>query len=821
MIFNGSALQSIPAFTFNGLTLNNAAGANLAGSVNVGGALTLTSGVLAVGTNTLTLNGAVSATGGSLTSAVTGTVNYNQGSNGQATVLAANYGNLTFSNFNKTLASTGTIGIAGVFTPGTGAGHTITGSTINFNGAGAQTIPGFTYNNLTSSGGAVSRVLDPVNTIRIAGVFTPGTNVYTITGSTIEYNGSVAQVLPPTFTTYNNLTLNNAAGTTGFAGLTVQGTIIVAAGTFTSSSNYNHVQINPGATLTATAASTINVTGNWTNGGTFNASTGTVIFNGGGAQLIGGAAATTFNNLTITGPAVSLGQSITVSGILTLNNDLTTGANTVVQPSSAPASAGAFDVVGNVRRTNLPNPLPTGVALTFGHPNNFINFAAVGARPTDIVVNLVKAAPVGFASAVQRTYTITPTGGGGYTATLRLRYLESELNGNVEGANFIFRRFNGTGWAPVVPTASDFTANWLESNAVTTFSPWTFNSTNAPTAANGTVTGTLTTPEGNAIVGAVVRLSGSQVRKAITAANGNYRFDHVETAGFYSVTPSRANYVFSPTERTFNQLGENTEASFSGSVTGDTANPLDTAEFFVRQQYVDLLNREPDEGGFNYWSDRILECGANTACVNARRRDVAAAFFIEQEFQQTGSFIHGLYKGALGRNPLYSEFSTDRQQLQVGAGLEGTKQALAENFVGRPEFVTRYQPHGSAESFVDAVIQNVQGASGVDLSSQRAAAIAKYNSGATLDQSRSLALRELTEGDTFRQSEYNSAFVLTEYFGYLRRDPDAGGFAFWLNVLNNREPGNFRGMVCAFITSAEYQQRFSSIISHTDQECGQ
>ncbi len=819
VIFNGAALQSIPVFPYNGLTLNNAAGANLAGSVNVGGALTLTSGVLAVGTNTLTLNGAVSATGGSLTSAVTGTVNYNQGSNGQATVLATNYGNLTFSNFSKTLASTGTIGIAGVFTPGTGTGHTITGSTINFNGAAAQTIPGFTYNNLTSSGGAVSRVLDPVNTIRIAGVFTPGTNVYTITGSTVEYNGSVAQVLPPTFTTYNNLTLNNAAGTTGFAGLTVQGTIIVAAGTFTSSSNYNNVQINPGATLTATAASTINVTGNWTNGGTFNASTGTVIFNGGGAQVIGGAAATTFNNLTITGPTVSLGQSITVSGILTLNNDLTTGANTVVQPSSAPASTGTADVVGNVRRTNLPNPLPTGVALTFGNPNNFINFAAVGARPTDIVVNLVKAAPVGFASAVQRTYTITPTGGGGYSATLRLRYLESELNGNIEGPSLLFRRFNGIGWAPVTPTASDFTANWLEHNAITVFSPWTFNSTNSPTAANGTVTGQITTPEGAPIAGTVVRLSGGQNRKAITDANGNYRFDRVETTGFYAVTPTRANYLFTPATRSFNQLGENTDASFSASVTGDATNPLDTAEYFVRQQYVDLLGREPDEGGFNYWSDRILECGSDALCVNARRRDVAAAFFIEQEYQKTGSFIYGLYKGALGRNPLYSEFSTDRQQLVVGPGLEGNKQSLAENFVGRSEFVARYQSSTTAESFVDAVIDNVQTASGVDLSGQRAAAITNYNSGGTLNQRRSLALRELTEGAAFRESEYNGAFVLTEYFAYLRRDPDAGGYTFWLNVLNNREPGNFRGMVCAFITSAEYQQRFSSIISHTDQEC--
>jgi hypothetical protein len=62
--------------------------------------------------------------------------------------------------------------------------------------------------------------------------------------------------------------------------------------------------------------------------------------------------------------------------------------------------------------------------------------------------------------------------------------------------------------------------------------------------------------------------------------------------------------------------------------------------------------------------------------------------------------------------------------------------------------------------------------------------------------------------------------VLTEYFGYLKRDPDEGGYQFWLDVLNNHVPGNYRAMVCAFITSAEYQQRFSSVVTHTNSECG-
>jgi len=63
--------------------------------------------------------------------------------------------------------------------------------------------------------------------------------------------------------------------------------------------------------------------------------------------------------------------------------------------------------------------------------------------------------------------------------------------------------------------------------------------------------------------------------------------------------------------------------------------------------------------------------------------------------------------------------------------------------------------------------------------------------------------------------------VLTEYFAYLQREPDSGGYAFWLDVLNNREPGNYRAMVCGFITSEEYQRRFSTIVSRSNRDCDQ
>jgi hypothetical protein len=91
-------------------------------------------------------------------------------------------------------------------------------------------------------------------------------------------------------------------------------------------------------------------------------------------------------------------------------------------------------------------------------------------------------------------------------------------------------------------------------------------------------------------------------------------------------------------------------------------------------------------------------------------------------------------------------------------------------------------------------------------------------------KTRAQVLREVIELAEFKTREYNRAFVLMQYFGYLRRDPDAGGYNFWLNVLNNRLPNDsagYRSMVCAFITSREYQERFSSVVTRNDTECAQ
>src|SRR5207247_809022 len=66
------------------------------------------------------------------------------------------------------------------------------------------------------------------------------------------------------------------------------------------------------------------------------------------------------------------------------------------------------------------------------------------------------------------------------------------------------------------------------------------------------------------------------------------------------------------------------------------ANPADTPDFFVRQHYLDFLNREPDTSGIGFWTNEINSCGTNQACIDIKRVNVSAAFFLSIEFQQTG-----------------------------------------------------------------------------------------------------------------------------------------------------------------------------------------
>ncbi len=260
-------------------------------------------------------------------------------------------------------------------------------------------------------------------------------------------------------------------------------------------------------------------------------------------------------------------------------------------------------------------------------------------------------------------------------------------------------------------------------------------------------------------------------------------------------------------------------------------NPLSNSAFFVRQHYLDFLNREPDPPGFGFWTNQIDLCGADQTCIELKRINVSAAFFLSIEFQETGFLVYRTYKAAYGNLPgtpvplRLNDFLPDTQQIgkdvivgQTGweQQLENNKVAFALDFVTRSRFTNAYPISLTPTQFVDMLYLN---AGVIPTASERNSVIGEFGSALdTADSTaRGRALRDVAENSSLKQQETNRAFVLMEYFGYLRRNPndppEAGlnfdGYDFWLNKLNQFN-GNFVNaeMVKAFIVSGEYRQRF-------------
>jgi hypothetical protein len=259
-----------------------------------------------------------------------------------------------------------------------------------------------------------------------------------------------------------------------------------------------------------------------------------------------------------------------------------------------------------------------------------------------------------------------------------------------------------------------------------------------------------------------------------------------------------------------------------------TVNPLDTPQFFVRQHYLDFLGREPEQGGFDYWTAQLNQCGSDQACRNARRVGVSDAFFYEQEFQETATYVYRVYKASFGTLPgapnrgnlTYAQFMPDRAGVTGGPQLDQSKTNFANAFVQRPSFIAVYPTSMTAAEYVEALNTNT----GNSLTPAQRDTLVAGLSAPSPTETRGSVLRKIADNLVFIDREYNASFVLMEYFGYLRRDPDQGGYDFWLGQVNRfpiRDIAVQHAMVCSFITSAEYQQRFSALVPHTNAECGQ
>ena len=253
--------------------------------------------------------------------------------------------------------------------------------------------------------------------------------------------------------------------------------------------------------------------------------------------------------------------------------------------------------------------------------------------------------------------------------------------------------------------------------------------------------------------------------------------------------------------------------------------------FFVRQQYLDFLGREPDAAGLQFWTDEIEKCGADAQCREVKRINVSAAFFLSIEFQETGYLVYRTHKAAFGNVPgkpipiTIWDFNFNMRQIGRGVvvnegdwrgQLELNQRDYFDSLVRTLTFPLIHPTTLTPAQFVDRLFQNA----GVTPSAaERQAAVDEFGAASnTSDASaRARALRRVAENPTLARQEFNRAFVLMQYFGYLRRNPDDNpepglsfeGYNFWLGKLNQFD-GNYiqAEMVKAFIQSDEYVKRF-------------
>lgn len=258
---------------------------------------------------------------------------------------------------------------------------------------------------------------------------------------------------------------------------------------------------------------------------------------------------------------------------------------------------------------------------------------------------------------------------------------------------------------------------------------------------------------------------------------------------------------------------------------------INDSDFFVNQQYVDFLSRFPDQAGFDFWTNQITSCNGNATCIDVNRTNTSGAFFLSVEFQETGYLVERMYKVAYGDNttatstwqgthqlsvPIIrrSEFLPDTLQMSKGVVvlqpnwqtvLENNKVAFANDFVSRARFTTAYPNSMTTGAFVDALNTNA----GNPLSQSERDQLV------TSGMTRAQIVRAVAEDSDLASAEKNKAFVLMQYLGYLRRDPNTGpdtdytGYDFWLQKLNNHG-GDFHAaeMVRSFLIAGEYLNRF-------------
>ena len=506
MTLNGNFAN---AGTFNGNTgLVTMAGTNAtisgAGTFNFYTLSVTGSGVTVAANSTLTIADNLSTSGaGTFTHTaggtgiitMSGTAKTISGDNIQLDDLTVT-GSVTMNN---SMAMTGNLNVSGSFTGATGTTLTMSGNGSTISGSGTITLSSLSViNNVTATTSVqINQNLSGGTITATSGTFTfngnpsqlSGTanlydvtvssgaalrlmtnaqlgiaNIFTLTGAldavnggtpnTVVYNGTGAQTVLSA--TYHNLTLSNGNTKTANGVLTINGNLLINTGTTFSAGTYTHT-----------------IQGNITNNGAFTPGTSTVQMTGSNDATINGTSATTFNVLTInksnTTNTITLGTNVTAGMVNMTSGNINTGSNSITITNTR---TGNGYIIGTITRTHS---YFAGIAYAFESPYNTVTFSTVGTVSSiTITVTIGAVGDFPFGGSINRQYNISVTGSG-YTATLRLHYLDEELNGNNEASMQLWR-YNGTTWNVSGKTGNNETDNWVEQSGLTNITNrWTIS----------------------------------------------------------------------------------------------------------------------------------------------------------------------------------------------------------------------------------------------------------------------------------------------------------------------------------------------------------
>lgn len=250
----------------------------------------------------------------------------------------------------------------------------------------------------------------------------------------------------------------------------------------------------------------------------------------------------------------------------------------------------------------------------------------------------------------------------------------------------------------------------------------------------------------------------------------------------------------------------------------------------MAQHYRDFLGREPDTAGFNDWVSVVNGCGSNQGGLGSPpgcdRVHVSSGFFRSTEFGERGYWIYRFYESALGRRPTFAEFLPELQALS-GVTTSAQQEALRADFITRfmalPEFNANFNGLIDSPSDAAAFIAKLEQVGRVTLpatATTQPGQPPQYGRQQLIDLMSSgqftaaQTLRAFIEQKVVWDSYFYRAFVAMQYFGYLRRDPEAAGYDDWVRVLTFGDaptgiaPGDYRHLIFGFIYSVEYRQRF-------------